>query len=363
MAESRRRRTEDRGRQPGTENGLPIRKPPGLRRARAEYVAKERAEATKRCCKNCAYSMRPMGKWFRILLAGFPGLLACFNHPEEPGRMRETGCHRVCRNFRLRCPPAVRLDPPEPPNDLVCCVALTKGQHAFVDLEDFAWINRHKWSAYWNGHKWYAGRTEKGKAILMHRQIMHAPKGSMIDHIDGNGLNNCKSNLRFCTSHQNNCNRRPGGKSSQYKGVYFDKRRRKYYAVAQYKSEQIEFGPFDNEIDAARAYDRAAIQYHGEFAYLNFPHEWPPERRQEIMAKRQEITGTPKGKGRKFRMGMPVREKYRRKAGRSTTKGEKATKTARSKPKGKTRAKSPGRSRPCGSGSPPPSAPRSNPHS
>jgi len=312
---------------------LPVRKPPGLRRAWAEPVAKERAEATKRCCKNCAYGMRPTGKWFRILLSGFPGLLACFNHPDEPGRMRETGGHRVCRNFRLRCPPAVRLDPPEPPNDLVCCVALTKGQHAFVDLEDFEWINRHKWSAYCNGCKWYACRTEKHKSIFMHRQIMHAPKGSIIDHIDGNSLNNCKSNLRFCTYGQNNSNRGPKGKSSQYKGVYFDKYKRNYYAAVWHQGDKIVFGPFDSEIDAARDYDRAAIQYHGEFAYLNFPHEWPPERRQEIMAKRRQTVDTPKARGRKSRMGTPGREKYRRKADRPT---RKTAKPARSKTKGKT---------------------------
>ncbi len=131
-------------------------------------------------------------------------------------------------------------------------------------------------------------------------------------------------NLRFCNYGQNNCNRKAGGKSSQYKGVYFDKRRRKYYATVQYRGEQLEFGPFENEIDAARAYDRAALKYHGEFAYLNFPEEWPPERRREIMAERHESAGTPKGKGRKFRLGEPKRGKCRRKAKQSTTKKTRA---------------------------------------
>lgn len=257
--------------------GLGVRKPPGRRRARAEHVAKVRAEQTNRCCTNCVYGVRPAGKLWRLVLLQFPGLLACLNHAETPGQMRDTTAARVCRNFRLRCPPAVRVDPPEPPSKLVCCIPLTKGKHALVDLEDFDRVNRNKWTAYYTGCKWYAGRTQKGKSIRMHRQIMHARKGQIVDHADGNGLNNCKSNLRFCTVGQNNCNRRPGGKSSRYKGVYFDKCRHHFYAVVQYRGKQREFGPFDNEIDAARAYDRMALQYHGAFAYLNFPHEWPPE--------------------------------------------------------------------------------------
>ncbi len=296
----------DNGRQttdrlPTTDYRPPSPAPPGRQRARAQFVAKLRAEATKRCCANCVYGTRPQGKWWRLILIPFPGLLACLNHPERPGRMWETTGNRVCRNFRLRCPPAVRVDSPTPPTDLVCAIPLTRGKTALVDYDDFDRINRHKWVACPVGIAWYANRTERGRSILMHREIMRARKGTVVDHIDGNGLNNCKSNLRFCNACQNSWNRRPLGRHSRYKGVSFDKRRGKYYAVVRYQGNRLKYGPFDEEIEAARAYDRVALENHGEFAWLNFPHEWPPERRQALIARAR------RRKTRNPRSGRPVR--------------------------------------------------------
>src|SRR5690606_17270138 len=111
----------------------------------------------------------------------------------------------------------------------------------------------------------------KWKNIRMHRLIMGVEKSSkpMVDHIDGNGLNNCRSNLRLATHSQNlqNADSRRG--TSKYKGVYFSKQLQKYRAKIIVDKKEIMLGSYINEDDAARAYNYAAIEYFGEFARLN----------------------------------------------------------------------------------------------
>jgi hypothetical protein len=201
--------------------------------------------------------------------------------------MTEVISNKICRNFRLRHLPSVRLAPPEPPRPGVCCIPLTRGKHALVDAEDFDRIMKHKWTAYYTCGKWYAGRNDHGKCILMHREITKAPKGKVVDHIDGNGLNNCQSNLRVCTYSQNNVHRRPHGESSRFKCVYRDKRRNLWKSTPVYQRRSIYNGRYESEIDAARASDYMNVQLHGEYAYLNFPHEWPKERIKEVYEKAQ----------------------------------------------------------------------------
>ena len=100
---------------------------------------------------------------------------------------------------------------------------------------------------------------------------MNAPAGLVVDHIDGNGLNNRKSNLRVCTQAQNSLNSRPRrNSSSRYKGVSFYKRDKIWQAQIFYNFRTINIGRFDDEIEAALAYDRKAAELFGEFAYLNF---------------------------------------------------------------------------------------------
>ncbi len=105
----------------------------------------------------------------------------------------------------------------------------------------------------------------------MHRAILNAPKGLLVDHIDGNGLNNRKSNLRLCTFAQNAHNSRPRrNSSSRYKGVCWHKVKKKW-TVSIYKGgKRTYLGYYDDEIEAALAYDRKATELFGEFAYLNF---------------------------------------------------------------------------------------------
>lgn len=105
----------------------------------------------------------------------------------------------------------------------------------------------------------------------MHRVIMGEPRGLVVDHIDGNSLNNRRSNLRVCTVSQNHQNQRFRGGLSRYKGVCFLKKINKWRANIGFDGRRMHIGCFDNEVDAAKAYDRKAGELFGEFAYLNFP--------------------------------------------------------------------------------------------
>lgn len=154
-------------------------------------------------------------------------------------------------------------------------IPLTKGQFAIVDDEDYDWLVRWKWQcrASEKGRRLYAGRTSK--AILMHRVIMNAPREFVIDHIDGNGLNNQRHNLRVCTYRQNQQNQRiqQTSKTSCYKGVSWSKETNKWSVAIRVDGRLTRLGYFIFEPDAGRAYDVAALQHFGEFARLNFPQE------------------------------------------------------------------------------------------
>jgi hypothetical protein len=105
----------------------------------------------------------------------------------------------------------------------------------------------------------------------MHRVIMNAPSGMLVDHRDGNGLNNQKSNLRICNRKQNQQNRPMNSNNkSGYKGVCWNKRSNKWRSGIRVDNKDIFLGSFFCLVKAAKAYDEAAKKYFGEFAYLNF---------------------------------------------------------------------------------------------
>ena len=114
--------------------------------------------------------------------------------------------------------------------------------------------------------------TKKVK-IKMHREILKPPRCLFVDHINHNGLDNRKANLRFATRTQNNWNRihHKQNSSSRYKGVAWHKHTKMWAARIGVNGRRIALGYFDNQIDAAKAYDKAAKKHHGEFAVLNFP--------------------------------------------------------------------------------------------
>jgi hypothetical protein len=174
-----------------------------------------------------------------------------------------------CRNYRPK---------PAAPKGDVRQIPLSEGCYVYVETADYEWLSRYKWHLE-NG---YAARKEKGKTVLMHRQIMQAPAGMVVDHRDGNQANNCRSNLRVCTRQENQRNRRKhAGSVSAFKGVFYNKRRHKWHAQCWFEGKCHALPYVDDEVEAARAYDRKAVECFGEFARLNFPEEWPPERRRE----------------------------------------------------------------------------------
>jgi len=109
----------------------------------------------------------------------------------------------------------------------------------------------------------------------MHREIMNAPPERLVDHRDHNGLDNRKSKLRICTRAENTRNQRLHKRgSTEYKGVSWNKKQKIFHAYIGYKSKKIWLGRFKRAKDAAKAYDKKAIELHGEFACLNFPEDF-----------------------------------------------------------------------------------------
>ena len=155
-------------------------------------------------------------------------------------------------------------------------IQLTQGFAALVDDEDFERVNALKWYASKFGNNVYALREtkESGKrtSMLMHRFILNCKIKIDVDHIDGNSLNNSKSNLRLCTHAENLMNQKPQkGKTSIYKGVTFNKNAKKFLCQIMKSNKHIYLGLFVDEVEAAKAYDKKAKELFGKFAWINFP--------------------------------------------------------------------------------------------
>jgi len=226
-------------------------------------------------CHSCVYARWDSGLWLRTMWSGFPARPTCGNQPQSYGRMKECPVKEVCRNYRVR--------PPVPTGETVKTIPLGDGVYAYVDAADYEWLNQWHW---WASVSGYALRREKGKYIFMHRQIMQPPPGQVTDHISGNKFDNTRANLRNTTPGQNLLNKRKRhGTNSMYKGVGYDKRRRHWFARIACGKRSFYLGQFDSEVEAARAYDRKAVELFGEFARPNFPDQWPAKRRQEVHAR------------------------------------------------------------------------------
>ncbi len=155
-------------------------------------------------------------------------------------------------------------------------IPLTRGLFTMVDAADFEWLNQWKWSAKdAGGNTFYAARGQRiGRRvqhILMHRLIIGAEAGQIIDHVSRDGLDNRRANLRAATASQNSANCPHYGRF--YRGVDKGHGKGRWRARIIANGQNIHLGVFSCSEEAARAYDAAAVKAFGEFAVLNFPSE------------------------------------------------------------------------------------------
>lgn len=155
-------------------------------------------------------------------------------------------------------------------------IELTQGHRALVDDADVEMLQHFAWSAHISsgGKLWYARAVVALDAGTYVRKMMHTflTGWPQVDHINGNGLDNRRVNLRPSTRTQNMGNRRKWTVgSSRFKGVSWFKEGKRWKAQIRFAKKHIYLGLFDDEEAAARAYDAAARGYFGEFAAVNFP--------------------------------------------------------------------------------------------
>src|SRR3990170_1674490 len=187
-------------------------------------------------------------------------------HPRSACARRAICCKVFCMSTRA----VIRLQ-------------LTKGKSTIIDRRDWPLVKHWKWSALRTKTKWYAvrGVSANGKVrmILMHREIMHAKTGITVDHIDRNGLNNRRRNLRLATYSQQQMNRRAKimvkgkRKTSRYKGVWWcnawGRNRAGWFAGITILGHQY-MQRVDSQREGARVYDALALKHFGAFARGNF---------------------------------------------------------------------------------------------
>lgn len=157
-------------------------------------------------------------------------------------------------------------------------IKLTRGKYALVDPEDFERLNRYKWHCSQSNYAKRATRSQSGKGrkqveIFMHKVVCPPPEGMIADHINRNRLDNRKANLRPATWTQNAWNRSSVRKTrkTRHKGIRYYKDTKKWQVRLMINGRRVSFGCYDDEEEAAKAYDVVAKKYRGEYAVLNFP--------------------------------------------------------------------------------------------
>jgi len=164
-------------------------------------------------------------------------------------------------------------------------IPLTQGKEAIIDDEDAARVLKHRWHAVQPRPGYFYAATilpRQATKTPLHRFILNPPTEMLVDHVNHDGLDNRRANLRVCTYRQNSLNSRPRKASGlPYKGVYRESRKgpwcprcgkawKKWRAEIRVNGKVRILGRFQSLEAAARSYDRAARRLHGEFAFLNF---------------------------------------------------------------------------------------------
>lgn len=161
---------------------------------------------------------------------------------------------------------------PDINGNIIGVVPLTQDQHSLIDLEDVPEIGKYNWGAlkghskykteYYarrNQHIKYKDKKQITKTVYMHRVILNPKKDLQVDHVNGNSLDNRKSNLRLVNNRQNAQNRHHS-RTSKYPGVSWYKSNKKWASNIEINGKTKHLGYFDNEIDAANAYQKACSQ-------------------------------------------------------------------------------------------------------
>lgn len=235
------------------------------------FVPPYRARQTKYCSQACrrlrlTKSCTHCGKSITRTASGFQGSHSycsrtCQNASQHPLAMqaKRSGARARRALFRVA----------QPADHLL--ISLGNKQYARVDIEDFDWVSEFIWRMNDRG---YAIRD--GQPRRMHRAIVEKAlarkltSSEQVDHIDGDRLNNRRANLRLATIAENGRNKKPSVGTSMYKGVFWLKTRQRWVADIHDGGTKIRVGSFADEEAAALAYDAAAIQIFGDYAWLNF---------------------------------------------------------------------------------------------